>query len=222
MIVTQKKEVEEIIKSFEPFNKFLVIGCSSCATKCQTGGEDQVKEMVELLKEKGKTVIASAVFEEPCDKRLTKKDYNSLKKENSEVPNADVAIIMSCGLGCQAFAEVTNHVIIPSNDTVFMGITEKLGNFKEYCKACGECVLGDTGGICPKTRCAKGLLNGPCGGVANGSKCEYGGYVNDCAWILIYNKLKEINQLNKYLIFHPPTDFLLENHPRKIPKEESA
>jgi methylmalonyl-CoA mutase cobalamin-binding subunit len=61
VIVTQKKEFNEVLESLKAngLNKLIVIGCSSCATKCATGGEDQVKEMVEKLKQNGKTVIAS-------------------------------------------------------------------------------------------------------------------------------------------------------------------
>ena len=66
-------------------------------------------------------------------------------------------------------------------------------NLKKPCKACGECELGWTGGICPVTMCAKGLINGACGGAKNG-KCEVSPE-NDCAWIKIYEKLKELDQL---------------------------
>ena len=58
---------------------------------------------------------------------------------------------------------------------------------------CGECIVGTTGGICPVTRCPKGLRNGPCGG-ANKGKCEIDPE-RDCAWALIYKKLKELGQL---------------------------
>ncbi|MBT4483659.1 MAG: hypothetical protein HOC71_08280, partial [Candidatus Latescibacteria bacterium] len=45
------------------------------------------------------------------------------------------------------------------------------------------------------TRCAKRLLNGPCGG-SREERCE----VNpdrDCAWQLIYKRLKDIGQLDR-------------------------
>ncbi len=218
LIVTQKKEFGEVLDSLNKngLNRILIIGCSSCATKCATGGEDQVKEMAEKLIENGKEIIATKVFEEPCDFRLTKRDYRELLKENPQVENADGALIMSCGLGCQAFQEVTNKIIVPSNDTVFMGVTERLGKFHEYCKACGKCYLGETGGICPITRCAKGLVNGPCGGCQDG-KCEYGDYKNDCAWALIYNKLKETGRLDQFMVFQPPKNYILSNSPRNIP-----
>jgi hypothetical protein len=218
VIVTQKKEFNEVLESLKAngLNKLIVIGCQSCATKCMTGGEDQVKEMVEKLKQNGKTVLASKVFEEPCDMRLVKRDFNALKKDNPQAANADGALVMSCGLGCQSFQEVTAKKVVPANDTIFMGVTERLGVYHEYCKACGHCYLGETGGICPIARCAKGLVNGPCGGCQEG-KCEYGGYKNDCAWALIYNKLKETNRLNQFMVFHPPKNYILSNNPRNLP-----
>ena len=42
------------------------------------------------------------------------------------------------------------------------------------CKGCGDCLLASTGGVCPIARCAKSLLNGPCGGSHDG-RCELGG-----------------------------------------------
>ena len=62
---------------------------------------------------------------------------------------------------------------------------------------CGECILDMTGGICPATRCPKGLLNGPCGGAKDG-KCEVNPD-NDCVWIKIYDRLKEIGKLDEFL-----------------------
>ncbi|MDM8000911.1 MAG: methylenetetrahydrofolate reductase C-terminal domain-containing protein, partial [Dehalococcoidia bacterium] len=58
---------------------------------------------------------------------------------------------------------------------------------------CGECVLAWTGGICPFTACPKGLLNGPCGGAKNG-KCEVSAS-KDCAWELIYRRLRTLGRL---------------------------
>jgi hypothetical protein len=55
-------------------------------------------------------------------------------------------------------------------------------------------VLDLTGGICPITACSKSLLNGMCGGQANG-KCEVE-RDRDCGWYLIYNRLEDLGQLD--------------------------
>ncbi len=74
------------------------------------------------------------------------------------------------------------------------------------CLACGDCILDETGGVCPITRCPKGLLNGPCGGTVKG-KCEVGGYEEDCAWTLIYENLKKQGRIELFTKFRPPRDF---------------
>lgn len=53
------------------------------------------------------------------------------------------------------------------------------------CHACGQCVLRQTGLICPMS-CPKGLRNGPCGGTLDG-KCEV--YPDrQCVWIRIHHR----------------------------------
>jgi len=47
----------------------------------------------------------------------------------------------------------------------------------------------------PIARCAKHLLNGPCGGSRNG-KCEIGGDV-ECAWHLIVDRLTRMDRLDE-------------------------
>ena len=50
------------------------------------------------------------------------------------------------------------------------------------CHACGQCVLRQTGLICPMS-CPKGLRNGPCGGTLRG-ECEV--YLDKpCVWVRI-------------------------------------
>ena len=56
-------------------------------------------------------------------------------------------------------------------------------------------MLGQTGGICPISRCAKSLVNGPCGGSKNG-RCEVNPD-NPCAWVEIYNRLVALGQEEK-------------------------
>ncbi len=87
----------------------------------------------------------------------------------------------------------------------FLGVTEQPGVWSQRCTACGQCILDRTGGICPITRCAKGLLNGPCGGTQHG-KCEVDSS-KDCAWTLIYRRLEKLGQLHQLEKIWPPRDF---------------
>ena len=78
----------------------------------------------------------------------------------------------------------------------------------------------DFGGICPITRCSKSLLNGPCGGSQDG-KCEIRPD-QECAWQLIYQRLKDIGQLDKLKEVKPPKDWSksLSGGSRKIIRED--
>jgi len=53
-----------------------------------------------------------------------------------------------------------------------------------------------TGGICPIVGCPKELVNGPCGGVRDGGKCEVIADL-DCVWVNIYNKMEREGTLDK-------------------------
>ena len=101
---------------------------------------------------------------------------------------------MACGDGVQTVAEHVHIPVFPANDTLFLGQIERAGVFHEACRMCGDCMLGQTGGICPITQCAKSLVHGPCGGQGNG-RCEVNPE-NRCAWIRIYERLKDIDRLD--------------------------
>ncbi len=199
MIITKQKPFEKIKEMTAPYNKLFIVGCGTCSTSCQTGGEEEVAEMVEKL---GDKVIGSVMVEEPCDLRINRRD---LKEHRATLNEADAVLVMSCGAGVQTVGDYTGKVVLPALDTNFIGETERIGKFYDRCKACGDCILDETGGICPITRCAKGLLNGPCGGQVDG-KCEVGEYENDCAWVLIYEKLREQGRLDLFTKFRPPRD----------------
>ena len=65
----------------------------------------------------------------------------------------------------QAIAErFPGKPVYAALNTQFIGILEEQAVWTEKCLGCGDCVLADFGGICPVTRCAKRMLNGPCGG----------------------------------------------------------
>ena len=190
MIITQKKPIEELLGMLEGVTKVAIVGCGNCAAACQTGGEPEVMAMKELLEQNGKEVVATVVPDECCHKLLVKKDTKVLRDSGAEA-----VVGMACGDGVQTVADNIQLPIYPANNTMFLGQVERVGMFNEYCRMCGDCVLGSTGGICPITHCAKSLVNGPCGGAKNG-KCEVDPN-NDCAWIKIYNRLVAIGQEEK-------------------------
>jgi hypothetical protein len=64
-------------------------------------------------------------------------------------------------------------------------------------------VLAETAGICPITRCAKGIMNGPCGGVKDG-RCELGD--RDCAWVLIHDRLESLGNAERFDRICEPRD----------------
>jgi len=187
MIITVAKPFSELLKNLERHHSVFIVGCAACATKCQTGGDEAVKRMIGELQTAGKDVRGSVVLDTPCDMRIVKRDLG----RSVEAGGADALVILACGAGVQAIEKVLDHKLLyPALDPVFIGTTERIGIYHGYCGACGECLLDKTGGICPISRCAKGLVNGPCGGVVDG-KCEADS-TRDCAWVLIFNKLEKL------------------------------
>ena len=103
-----------------------------------------------------------------------------------------------------------------------MGASERQGVWAERCQGCGDCVLGYTGGVCPVARCSKQLFNGPCGGSSNG-KCEVDPSM-DCAWQLIWDRLKALGMTEKYEENIPAKDWRSGGGggPRRIIREDLA
>ena len=190
MIVSKKKPIEELMAMLGGVKKVGLVGCGNCASACNVGGEPEVAALKEYLESQGIEVVGTAIPGDSCHKMLVRKEIKGVLAAGPEA-----LISMACGSGCQTVAENCKIPVFPANNTVFVGQTERVGIFHEMCRTCGDCVLGETGGICPITKCAKCLVNGPCGGQKNG-KCEVDPN-NDCAWILIYNKLKEQDALSK-------------------------
>jgi ferredoxin len=199
MIISEQKPFEEIKACLEGEEKVFIVGCGDCATVCQTGGEEQVKEMQEKLEAKGKIVTGSIVLNPACHVLEVKRGFREKKEE---VNAAASLVVMACGNGVQAVTEASGKITHPALNTLFLGSIQRFGHYLERCSLCGECVLEKTGGICPLTRCTKGLLNGPCGGAKDG-KCEVDSE-KDCGWELIFKRLKEIGQLERLKEFQPP------------------
>jgi hypothetical protein len=199
MIITVTKPLLEILETLKAYKNVFVVGCAACATKCQTGSEEAVVKAIEELKKAGKTVAGSVILDTPCDVRIVKKDLSHLP----EAKSADAILVLACGAGVGAIEKTVHKPLIPALNPVFVGTTERIGQYDEYCAICGDCVTAKTGGICPVSRCAKGMLNGPCGGVLDG-KCETDSS-KDCVWVLILEKLKKSGKESEILNnYFPP------------------
>lgn len=210
MIITDEKPWEEIKKALDDWKvkKVVLTSCGICASKVGTGGTEGAEKMKNKLIQEGYEVVASTVIDEPCDERMAK---TSLRKLKDEINEADAILSLACGLGTQSLNIISRKKFgakpaLTALDTVFMGETERYGKFYEKCRACGECLLNETGGICPITTCAKSLMNGPCGGSVEG-KCEVGNYQLECGWIEIYEALKKMDRMDLFLKIRKPRNW---------------
>jgi methylenetetrahydrofolate reductase (NADPH) len=79
------------------------------------------------------------------------------------------------------------------------------------CQNCGDCTLEKLAFLCPQSRCAKYLLNGPCGGSHNGW-CEVYPGKKRCLYVLAYDRLKPYGLQEKFKSgFIPPRNWSLNN-----------
>ena len=203
MIVTVPRDLSEILEMIGEKKRVYIVGCAGCATLCKTGGEEQTRELEARLSERGKEVSGRVVLDVPCDERVARLELNK-----PEVLASDVLVVMACGAGVQGVRNCVDLPALPVLNSVFLGTVERIGIYKEYCSICGECIIETMDSLCPITRCAKGMVNGPCGGMVDG-KCEVDPEM-DCVWDTIYRILKEKGELEKLKQYQAP-----KNHGKK-------
>jgi ferredoxin len=219
MITAERKPLDEILASIQPFDRILLVGCNECVTVCAAGGRKEVGILSAALQmamlRQGKTLfIKEHTLERQCDPEYIEQLVPMLD-------GVDAVLSMACGCGVQEIARrFKNKPVLPAVNTSFMGASERQGVWAERCQGCGDCLLGFTGGICPIARCSKRLLNGPCGGSTAG-KCEISPQV-DCAWQLIWDRLKALGLEDRYEQIIPAKDWRTERGggPRRIVRED--
>lgn len=219
MIVAEKKPIEEIIESIKGYKKILIAGCNECVTVCEAGGKKEVGILASALRmyfmNQGTDVkIDEVTLERQCD-------HEYLEELRANMDTYDAVVSLACGVGVQFMAEkYFNKPVYPGVNTCFLGAAEERGVWGERCQACGQCVLARTAGICPVSRCAKRVMNGPCGGSTKGS-CEINKDVK-CAWQLIVDRLKELNRMDEYEYLAPIKDWSADRAggPRKVVRED--
>lgn len=192
MLISEQKPFEEILGYLNGDKNIFLIGCKGCAEGWGSGGEKQVAEMGEKLREQGKTITGSVVVDMLCDSALTRLKLRTYKRE---IAAADSILVLTDGSGVQTVAEVVDKVVHPGCNTLSTGGAHAEWKEAERCLECGDCVLEFTGGICPIARCSKLLLNGPCGGSQDG-KCEVDPSI-PCVWQQIVDHLTKLGRLDK-------------------------
>ena len=204
MIVAQRKKIPDLLAIVEKHQNILLLGCGTCVTVCLAGGQREVSILASALRMaarlKGRALkVEELTIERQCDNVF-------IEQAAEAIQDHEAVLSLGCGAGVQAMAErYRNKPVYAGLDTAFIGILEERGVWGEKCAACGACVLHQYGGVCPVTRCAKHMLNGPCSG-SREDRCE----VNPdrpCAWQLIYQRLKEIGQLDQLQKIKPPKDW---------------
>jgi len=219
VIIAQPKPLEETRRMITPYQRVLIVGCGTCMTVCDAGGEREVSYLRNALQvAQAKSGNGTHTFSECTLKRQCDPEFLNLLAD--KVGDVDTILSLGCGIGVQAIAERFPDIpVLPGVNTSFMGMAKEWGVWDERCAACGDCRLEETAGICPITRCTKGILNGPCAGTKNG-KCEANKEA-DCAWVLIYKRLEKLEQLDKMRRYYPPRNFRTIPRPKRIVSKAS-
>ena len=219
MIVASRKPIPELKEVLAKHDKVLFAGCGTCVTVCLSGGEREVGIISSAMRMArrldGRSIeIEQVTIERQCENEFIQ-DLAGPAERNEAI------LSFGCGAGVQAIAErFPEKPVYAALDTQFLGILEEQAVWTEKCLGCGSCVLSQFGGVCPVTRCAKRLLNGPCGGSSE-EGCEVDPE-RPCAWQFIYRRLKAIGQLDSLSEIVSPRDWRTSWHAgaRRVVRQE--
>ena len=219
MIIAESKSLDEVKQLIGNGKNVLVVGCGTCVTVCFAGGAREAAITSTSLRMATKLdgnpkAVTDVTVQRQCE-------WEYLDQIREQVEEADVILSLGCGIGVQAMVEhFPNSWVVPGLNTSFLGMPTEQGVWVERCAACGDCILGLTGGICPIARCSKSLLNGPCGGSEDGH-CEIDPEV-ECAWALIVDRLTSQDKLHMLLEIQEPKNWQSsrDGGPRKIIRED--
>ncbi|CAO0822996.1 Methylenetetrahydrofolate reductase C-terminal domain-containing protein [Desulfarculales bacterium] len=220
MIVAEWKPIPELLASLKGHKDILLVGCATCVAECAAGGEREVLILAPVLrmglKGQGQDVnIITKTLERQCEPAFV--------EELSEIASqVDAIMSLSCGIGIQLVAErFIDLPLYPGVNTTSLAIREQAGLWTARCAACGDCMLGETFGLCPVARCAKSLMNGPCGGTRKNGKCEVDENT-ECIWCRIVERAEARGRLEDLAKVRPAKDWSHSGHggPTRMLRED--
>ena len=145
MIVAEQKPLEEIKGMIASAEKVLILGCGTCVTVCFAGGEKEVSILASQLRMATRLDGQEKEIRELTVQRQCEYEYNELAGDH--IADADIIVSLACGIGVQTMNEqFPQKLTVPGLNTSFLGIPTEQGIWAERCVACGECILGWTGG----------------------------------------------------------------------------
>jgi ferredoxin len=204
VIIASRKNINELRDILQPYNKILIVGCGTCVTVCQVGGEKEVGILGSALRMAFRIQGSPKEVQELTIERQCENEF--IHEIAQTATDIDAIVSLACGAGVQALAErFPGKPVFPGVNTEFIGILEQQGVWTEKCIGCGDCRIGHYGGICPLTRCSKKLLNGPCSGSQDG-RCEANPSLK-CGWQMIYDRLQSIDELDRLFTIVEATDW---------------
>ncbi len=218
MIVAKPKPFRKIKQFTDPYQNILVVGCNTCVAVCLTGGEKEAEQLAAKIRLHRRREGLGGTVDTVTVLRQCEHEY--IEEIKDEVEGRDLILSTACSIGPQALAERYQDVrVVPGMNTKMLGMVKEHHTWSEYCVACGDCVLHKTGGLCPIARCAKELLNGPCGG-SQGGRCEISPEV-ECIWQSIHDRLKRLGMENDLKKILGPRNWSWSKHggPRTFHKE---
>jgi len=219
MIVAERKPLAELLDMIGDYQRILLLGCRGCVTVCSAGGEREVEILASLLrmgrqKQKKAVEIVEGTLVRQCDREYIG-DIDLWEGQY------DAIVSMACGVGVNFIANLRpTATVFPGVNTSFFGGSADQGIWTEQCAGCGNCILHLTGGLCPVARCAKSLMNGPCGGSVGG-RCEIHPDVA-CIWQAIHDRLERLDHKEQMLQVAPIRDWSTAGHggPRKVVRDD--
>jgi ferredoxin len=209
VIVAEPRPLAQIVPRLRGYRKIHLLGCGSCVTVCRSGGEAEARDLARRL---GRAGLHEGPPPELTVDTIERQCERDLVRAYATIPDGTDAILSrACGGGVQVVADAFEPLpVIPALSTTFMGGADEPGVWSEKCAGCGDCLLDTTAAICPITRCAKSLLNGPCGG-SRDDRCEVSPGT-PCAWILIYRRLVAQGRLHLITEVRPPRSWRNAGH----------
>ena len=221
MIVADRKPITEILDMIKDYKKIMVVGCRGCVTVCNVGGTKEVEILSSAIKIARKKEDIPIEIDEKTLERQCDPEYVEIIKDT--IGDYEAIVTMACGVGPQFLSEAyPESKIYPAVNTTFFGGAISQGVWEERCAGCGTCVVHNYDGLCPVARCSKSLLNGPCGGSADG-KCEVSKDI-ECIWDSIVKKKMEQGRLEDLLVYKPAKNWgtARDGGPRRSIREDIA